>query len=331
MPRSRRSSGTVARILGKPLYLGKIRRKVGGVWEVFDGAHEAIVDKDLWKRVNKSRASAPRRAGGRPLVKGVHLCTRGLPRCGQCGSAMIPVNRPRRDGQEAYLCIGHRDHGPDFCTQLSVRREMVDEPLLAELTSRYFDLDGARDRLRERQATEMALAALSEAELELQRCDARLAKITRGWQDEVISDAEFKKQRSALLSEREGAEAAVDQTRRKVQAIETMTATTDAEEALLSHLADLKRMAPAPWNVRRTLRLCGRRCACFSNASNCARSPPSASVRPAPRPTPRRASPWATVVCSYFPACVPRRSTSGTIRPASWSREKLTRPRSRRR
>ena len=81
-----------------------------GLWEWFDGQHEAIVDEDLWRRVNASRATKERRAGGRPM-KSNHLLTRGLLRCGLCGSAMQPV--PSYDGRpETYKCLGRQNHVP---------------------------------------------------------------------------------------------------------------------------------------------------------------------------------------------------------------------------
>ena len=234
------TQSTVARVLGSPLYIGKIRRKVAGEWEWFDGQHDAIIDEDLWRRVNASRATKERRAGGRPM-KSNHLLTRGLLRCGLCGSAMQPVasynGRP-----EVYKCLGRQSHGPGFCRQPSVHRALIDDALLAQLTSRYFDLDGARDRLRERQATELpnAEAAVAEAEHEVAAAEARIARVTRGWQDDVITDDEYRRQSAALRDELAGAKEAVTQARGFVEQIKAAGATTDAEEALLRLLADLK-------------------------------------------------------------------------------------------
>jgi site-specific DNA recombinase len=231
---------TVAQHLGNPLYIGKIRRRVDGRWEVYDGQHEAIVDEALWHRVNRSRSTRERKAGGRPM-KSQHVMSGRTFKCG-CGSAMIAVTQPGRP--DVYICRGRRDHGPEFCRQPSVRRVTVDEALLGQLTSRYFDLDGTRDRLRDQIASELptARAAVADADRESAKVDARIAKIVRGWQDEVISDAEYKRQRVDLDAEREAAQAALEQRQRRVEQIESAGATTDAEEALLRHLADLHRL-----------------------------------------------------------------------------------------
>ena len=71
------AQSAVAKVLSNPLYIGKIRHRVGDDWQLYDGRHEPIVDADLWHRVNRSRATSERRAGGRPLASS-HLLTRGL-------------------------------------------------------------------------------------------------------------------------------------------------------------------------------------------------------------------------------------------------------------
>ena len=233
------TQSTVARVLGSPLYLGQIRRRVDGQLELHDGKHKRIVDQDLWDRVNRSRGTPERRAGGRPLTSG-HLLSRGLLRCGSCGSAMIP--NARRGKPEIYLCIGRHEHGPGFCDQPSVRRVVIDEALLGQLTSRYLDLDGARDRLREWHATElpMAEAALAEAEREVAKAEARVVRVDRGWQDGVLSDAKYRRQSAQLEDELAAALRAVEQGRSRVEQISEAGTATDADEALLAQLADLK-------------------------------------------------------------------------------------------
>ena len=74
-----------------------------------------------------------------------------------------------RTGSTPISVTGGPKYGVDFCDQPSVYRTVIDEALLNELTSRYLDLDGARDRLREQQASALprAEAALAEAEREV--------------------------------------------------------------------------------------------------------------------------------------------------------------------
>ena len=71
------------------------------------------------------------------MVSG-HLLTRGLLRCGSCGSGMIPIGG-YGGRHENYICIGRRDFGPEFCGQSSVWRTLIDEALTPD-SSRYWDI-----------------------------------------------------------------------------------------------------------------------------------------------------------------------------------------------
>lgn len=107
-------------------------------------------------------------------MKSAQLPTRGTLRC-SCGSWMTPVTKPGRP--DVYLCIGRRDHGPEFCSQSRMRRDLVDRAALAEIASTYLDLDDARDRLRARQAWELPLAEAAVADAEREVASRR-----PGWQ-----------------------------------------------------------------------------------------------------------------------------------------------------
>lgn len=65
-----------------------------------------------------------------------------------------------------------------------------------------------------------------------------MAKVTRGWQDEVVGDAEYMRQRSELAEELAAARPGLG-----FDEIRSAGAGSDAEEALLRHLADLKALA----------------------------------------------------------------------------------------
>jgi len=123
-----------------------------------------------------------------------------------------------------------------------VPRELVDERLLAELLDRHLDLDATTRRIAERMESSLAAAreALAEAEKELAGAERRLARVQRGWQDEVITDAEYAEQRAELTEQRAGASEAVERARDHVAQLERNAPVGDAEQALLDHLAALK-------------------------------------------------------------------------------------------
>jgi len=227
----------VSRILGSVTYSGRI--EFGG--EVMPANHEAIVSVEVWERAHAIRNRGARRKGGRH-AEGGHLLVRGVLRC-VCGEAMIP--RKARPGaeRERYVCRGRIEHGAEFCSQPSIGREQIDAPLLATLLDGYVDFEATCQRIEDRAESVVALAreARDQADVELAAIDRRLARILRGWQDDVIDDAEYARQRFDLDVQRLGAAAALEQATEHVEAVGQGSVPGDAEQALLDHLASLKR------------------------------------------------------------------------------------------
>jgi site-specific DNA recombinase len=234
----------ISSILGRVVYTGKLDA-AGADGEPIDGKHDAIIDADLWNRVQairraRTRADGRGRGGRSPASK--HLLTRGMLRC-TCSSAMIP--RRAREGveRERYVCKGRIEHGEGFCSQPSIRRERIDAPILAALLDRYIDYDATKRRIEDRAASALSAArqVLADAQQELQRSEARLARVRRGWQDDVIDDAEYAEQTAELIAERDGARGAVERAQAHVEKVGEGIVPGDAEQALLDHLARLKR------------------------------------------------------------------------------------------
>ena len=85
---------TVRRILRNDVYVGVVR---WGGQVNREGAHEAIIDRELWERVQRVNGSRP----GRYRSANVHPLT-GLATCGECGWTLA-YTRHRRDGNRYYL------------------------------------------------------------------------------------------------------------------------------------------------------------------------------------------------------------------------------------
>lgn len=233
----------ITRMLSQVAYIGKqtVKDDDGQRTRVLDATHEAIVDDDLWRRVQATRSGASRRKGGRH-ADGGHLLVRGVLRC-RCGAAMIPRKARQGVERERYVCAG-RIADPGSCSQPSIRRERIDAPLLATLLDGYIDLEATQQRIEQRASTALAEArqAVADTESELARAEARLARVQRGWQDAVIDDAEYARQKADLDVERSGALAAAERAQAHADRIERMGGVGgDAEQALLEHLGKLKR------------------------------------------------------------------------------------------
>lgn len=75
----------VRTILRNPLYMGDIRHGA----ETYAGQHQPIVDEPTWHSAQQLAPSGGNNGGGRK-PRGRHIFTRGLLRCNECGSAMVP-------------------------------------------------------------------------------------------------------------------------------------------------------------------------------------------------------------------------------------------------
>jgi DNA invertase Pin-like site-specific DNA recombinase len=233
----------ITRMLSNPAYAGKVVAKDadGARTIVIEGKHDAIVSDELWSRVQAVRAGGSRRTGGRH-ADGAHLLVRGILRC-SCGSAMLP--RKARPGveRERYVCRGRVEHGPEFCSQPSIRREKIDEPFLATMLDSYVDLEATRRRIQERASSALTCAreALDQAERDAASAEAKLARVRGHYQAGKIEADDWSEQRRQLTAELEAAREAAQRAREHVRRVEQNGVTGDGEQALLEHLAALKR------------------------------------------------------------------------------------------
>ena len=171
----------VTAILRNPAYIGRLpvtgddgELLTGDDGELgLPGAHEPLIDSEQWQTARRIRTAAHRRRGGRH-AHGAHLLTRGLLRCGACGAAMNP--RKARPGveRERYVCSG-RVADASSCSQPSIRRELIDGPLLAALLDRFVDFSGTQQRLAERMSSASVEAQEAAAKRERQRAEAEAA------------------------------------------------------------------------------------------------------------------------------------------------------------
>jgi site-specific DNA recombinase len=230
----------IARILADPIYVGKLTARHDGKSMVVEGSHDPIVTPELWDRVQAIRAGGSRRKGGQHSG-GAHLLVRGALRCGICGSAMIPDHgRKRRD---RYLCRGRVEHGSDFCSQGSMLRVGIDEPLLSTLVGGYIDLDAMRRRIEERTSSALGTACdiAAQAEREAAKAEAKLSRVRGHYQEGKLAVDDWNEQRAELTAQLEAAQGAAQRAQEHVQQVEQAGVPDDAEQTLLDHLAALKK------------------------------------------------------------------------------------------
>ncbi len=114
-----------------------VRRNPQEEWIGKANAHEALVDRKTWERV-QAKSTARRFASGshKKTNKDCYVLT-GLLFCGHCGAKMYGARRSRKKGgktyvQYKYVCSAYHTQGKQVCSYHSIEQK----PLLDYLTRR---------------------------------------------------------------------------------------------------------------------------------------------------------------------------------------------------
>ena len=120
---------TLRQLLTNPTYIGKTRYKN----ELHTGEHEAIVDQELFEKV-QNQLRSNRRTGGAEFRNRYGALLRGLLRCKCCGTAMTHTftSTSRRNLYRYYRCTRAMKSGRDACPSGSlpageIERVVIDE------------------------------------------------------------------------------------------------------------------------------------------------------------------------------------------------------------
>ena len=191
----------VKRILKNPVYIGKIawgqsrivkkgdqRNRISqprDKWELYDGLHPAIIEKDAWDKVQEiiaQRYAPAKRDGMRksPLA--------GIVRCERCGGRMQRL--PYKGQQDPYLACYRRG-----CTSMT-RLRLVEEAILDQLKKILEEMSlnpsgAARDASAERERLDAIRKELSAAQKKKNRLYEFL-------EDGTYSKEEFRERMSAV-------------------------------------------------------------------------------------------------------------------------------------
>ena len=159
---------------------------------------------------------------GRPTPGRGHLLVGGVLRCGRCGEAMITDRLAAPGWTSRYECWGRKEHGPEFCDQPSILRELIDEPFRAHLLNGYIDLAATERRIAERTAAAVTLArhALADAEADAARIERALATTERDYDAGEIDGRQYAKREARLTEELDGARNALQRASEHAQEAE---------------------------------------------------------------------------------------------------------------
>ena len=163
-----------------PVYLGIV--KCGDIQ--VEGAHEPLVDKDTWDRVQFCLNARPHK--GKRWPRGLHPKQRvssyllsGLIRCGQCGSAMIGSYDRLKSGKRwrFYVCGKRKREGIAGCHTGKLKASLIEGAVMRQVRDRILTTSYARTLLQavNRQVNEEA----TRLDGEMARVRRRLAEVNR--------------------------------------------------------------------------------------------------------------------------------------------------------
>lgn len=123
----------IYRVLNNYAYIGKILYK----GTVYDGVHEAIIEKPLWDRVHEYLDdNSSRERTDHTVVPSNISPLKGLLKCGHCGGPMMAYNR-RKKGRvyTYYRCLRDSKRAESTCPIREVAAPVVDELVRRQLTA----------------------------------------------------------------------------------------------------------------------------------------------------------------------------------------------------
>ena len=212
------SVGSIREILTNPVYIGKVRYNVRQNWSekrrrninsnpiITDGIHEAIIDENLWYKVQailESKKGKPAR-----IYDGEYPLT-GILKCPKCGAGMVIMRTTNtlKDGTKKriqyYACGNWKNKGVAVCNSNSIRVDKANEYVFNKLSELLSNDKMVKSIVKN--VNKERRSKINPAKKELERIDRELEKIERkknklfeGYEEELISKEEFKERKDEL-------------------------------------------------------------------------------------------------------------------------------------
>lgn len=212
------SVGSIRDILTNPVYIGEIRYNVRQNWSEkrrrninpnpirVKGKHEAIIDRELWDKVQlilESKKGKPSR-----IYDGEYPLT-GILRCPKCGAGMV-ISRTTNtlaDGTKkriAYYCCGNwKNKGTSVCNSNTIRVDKANEYVfkkIEELVSNEAMIKAVVKNINKERKDKVkpAKRLLGDIDKKLEKLDKRKRKIFEAYEDDILTKEEFQTRKDEL-------------------------------------------------------------------------------------------------------------------------------------
>ena len=212
------SVGSIRDILTNPVYIGEIRYNVRQNWSEkrrrninpnpirVKGKHEAIIDRELWDKVQlilESKKGKPSR-----IYDGEYPLT-GILRCPKCGAGMV-ISRTTNTLADvtkkriAYYCCGNwKNKGTSVCNSNTIRVDKANEYVfkkIEELVSNEAMIKAVVKNINKERKDKVkpAKRLLGDIDKELEKLDKRKRKIFEAYEDDILTKEEFQTRKDEL-------------------------------------------------------------------------------------------------------------------------------------
>jgi site-specific DNA recombinase len=205
------SVGSIKDILTNPVYIGKVRYNVRQNWSekrrrninanpiIVDGIHEAIIDIELWDKVQTIIASK----SGKPsrIYDGEYPLT-GILKCPKCGAGMVIMRTTNKlvDGTKKriayYACGSWKNKGTAVCNSNTIRVDKANDYVfgkISELLANEKMVKAIVANVNSERTNKInpAKKEVEKIDKELEKLDKKKKKIFEAYEDELITKDEF--------------------------------------------------------------------------------------------------------------------------------------------
>lgn len=215
-------------------------------WMVFEGTHEAIIDKDTFDTVQRIRDGRRRWTpmGEMPALFGMVFCA-------DCGKKLYQVRHRGWTHQQEYMvCSTYRKKGKHLCTSHQIRNSVIKQLLLADLkrvTSYAREHEEKFVKIVMKSSEKVLNQKLKESRKEYEQAKTRIAKldmlIQKIYEDNVegkISDERFQKMSASYESEQKQLEGRAAELQEYIHSAEERTLNADRFLNLVRKYTDIQ-------------------------------------------------------------------------------------------
>lgn len=209
-------------------------------WYVVEGTHEAIIERDLWDRVQAMLAKRTK-----PFSTGEIGLFTGKARCACCGCAL----RSSKNGEKRYFQCANRHISKSSCSGAFISVERLERTVLDELkrlTQKYLDadlleagIDFCADFEKERGKLLSDISSYQKKQREISACIKKLYTDRIGG---ILSESEFTDILKDFTAEKERLERAVSDGRRRLDDITRLASAADSRRELIKQYTNPERL-----------------------------------------------------------------------------------------